>query len=409
MTTNMGQRAFNVAWIPSSRVEYLYYFVVFYSLVAAFLGIELPLVAAGTTVALAGYCYTRMGSRAKKVFAPIGFLLACTLSFILVQMVVHGVSITDQIIRTFILLICGMIIVQSLCLRSGFLRRCTIVLFAIGLIAVPYLVSTAGEVERAAAGVEIGGGMRNAGGLGYWFGFCLVSFAILGLEAKQSTVRILYWLAAIGCLFIVGLTVTRGALIASAIAITVGFRGLLRRGFVPVLVLIILTGVIFESGLFSHAISEYTGRGTEETGREKLWPDAIERILASPLTTFIGVGASNVGSDIIKHAPPHNSFLFFALSSGIVPFAFWVFFWIQAGQRSFSHIEPLEYGSFRIPFLLYIFVHSMLNDISTETWVLLTLCVGAGSGVSQHLLVVRRIRDPGTAQSLGPPSKAANL
>jgi hypothetical protein len=407
MTTNMRQRAFNVEWILSRRVEYLYYFVVFYSVVSPYLGIEVPLVAAGTTVGLAGYCYTRMGSRAKKVFAPIGFLLACMLSFMLVQIVVHGVPITDPVIRSFILLICGMIIVQSLCLQSGFLRRCTIVVFAIGLIAVPYLISTAGE--RAAAGVQIGGGMQNPGGLAYWFGFCLVSFAILGLEAKRGTVRILYWLAATGCLFILGLTVTRGALIGSAMALTVGFRGLLRRGFVPVLVLIILTGVIFESGLFNQAISHYTERGTEETGREGLWPLAIERTLASPLTTFVGVGMPNVAIDITGYAPPHNSFLFFALSSGIVPFAFWLFFWIQSGWRSFSHSERLKYGSFQIPFLLYIFVHSMLNDISTEIWVLLTLCVGAGSGVSQRLLVVRRTRAPRTAQSLGPPSKAANL
>src|SRR5262245_45238252 len=260
MSTNMAPRAFNVAWIPSRRVEYLYYFVVFYAIIAAYLGIEVPLVAAGTTVALAGFCLTQMGSRAKKVFAPIGFLLACIISFILVQIAVHGVSITDQMIRTFILLICGMIIVQSLCLRPGFLHRCTLVLFAIGLIAVPHLgFSTPTTGERASADIEIGGGMRNAGGLGYWFGFCLVSFTILGLEAKQNTVRILYWLAAIGCLVIVGLSVTRGALIASAIAITVGFRGLLKRGFVPILVFIVLSGVTYESGLFNQVISNYTG------------------------------------------------------------------------------------------------------------------------------------------------------
>src|SRR5207344_2477819 len=133
---------------------------------------------------------------------------------LVVQIAVYDVSIRDQIIRAFILLICGMIIVQSLCLRPGFLRRCTIVLFVIGLIPLPHLISTAGE--RAAAGIQIGGGMQNAGGLGYWFGFCLVSFAIFGLEAKQGTVRILYWLVAIGCLLILGLTVTRGASIASA-------------------------------------------------------------------------------------------------------------------------------------------------------------------------------------------------
>src|SRR5262249_10791771 len=156
-------RLFNLVWIPSPIIEYAYYLVVSYSIVAPFLGIEVPLVAAGITVALAGFCLTQMGSRAKKVFAPIGVLFACIISFIIVQIVVHGASIIDETIRYFILWICGMIIVQSLCLRPGFLRRCTIVLFVIGLITLPYLVFSGDQ--RAAAGIDIQGGLRNPNGL----------------------------------------------------------------------------------------------------------------------------------------------------------------------------------------------------------------------------------------------------
>src|SRR5713226_9982267 len=90
-----AQRSF---WIPPRWVEYTYYFTIFYSLLSGYLGIEVSLIAAGITVALAGFCYWRMGC-GKEVFAPIALLLACLISFILVQIAVHGESPTDTSIR----------------------------------------------------------------------------------------------------------------------------------------------------------------------------------------------------------------------------------------------------------------------------------------------------------------------
>jgi O-antigen ligase len=404
-------RAF--VWIPSRRVEYAYYLSFSYSVIARYLGVEVPLVAAGIVTMLAGYCFIKMRSCGKKMFAPIRFLLAATISLILVQIVVYGASITDESIRGFILWIFGLIIVRSLCLRPGFLHRCTIVLFALGLIAVPHLAfSTIGIVERARADIEIGGGLQNANGLADWFGFCLVSFAISGLETKRDIVRILYWLAATGCLFIMGLAVSRGAMFAVVLATTVAFRGVLRRGFVPVLLVIIAAGVIYGSGLSDQVISHYAQRSMEETGREKLWPDAIERILASPL---FGVGISNVGTDVLTSGyktPPHNTFLYFALSSGVIPFAFYVAFWLQAAWRSFSDIGGSEYNPFRVPLLLYALVPFMVSDVSTEPWALLALNVGAGAGTfhsREGLLVPYRVRRRRKAPSLEIPSKPETI
>src|SRR5713226_8743545 len=122
-------QAHNASWIPSGRVEYAYYFVLAYSLLSAYLGIELPLIAAGMTIALAGFCFKQMGPRIKEVYAPISLLLACQISYILVQIAMHGASVMDDTIRNFILWVSGMILVQSLRLRQGFLQRCAIVLF----------------------------------------------------------------------------------------------------------------------------------------------------------------------------------------------------------------------------------------------------------------------------------------
>src|SRR5262245_58142983 len=214
----MLQRADNLSW-NSRRVEYLYYFIVAYSLTAGYLGIEIPLVAASMTTFLAAYCFLTSRANARQLYAPIALLLACQISFVLVQVTVHDVSIIEEAIRSFFLWTCGMIIVQSLYLRPGFLNRCTIVLFALGLIAVPHLAFTTDIVDRAHADIQIGGGLRNANGLGVWFGFCAVFFALAGLITKRNATRLLYWPAALGSLVIVGLTVSRGALIGSAIAI----------------------------------------------------------------------------------------------------------------------------------------------------------------------------------------------
>src|SRR5206468_4043851 len=189
----------------------------------------------------------------------------------------------------------GLIIMRFLCLLPGFLLRCTLIMFAVGLIAVPHLgFTTASVVDRASANIEIGGGLRNANGLGVWFGFLAVVFAICALETKRGVViRVLYSLAALGSLFVVGLTVSRGALLGCAIALSVGFRSVLKRSFVPVLLIIVFVGVVLVSGLADQIISNFGERATEETGRFLVWPLIIDRILASPI---VGVGFSAIGT-----------------------------------------------------------------------------------------------------------------
>ena len=399
-------------WIPPRWIEYTYYFVFSYSILAPYLGIEIPLFAAGLTVALGGLCLFKMGSRRKEICAPSALLFACSISFILVQISMHSASVLDAIIRSSILWILGLIIMQSLCLRRGFLHRCTIVLSMVGLIAVPHLTFRGGTeaVARAAAEIEIGGGLTNPNGLAVWFGFCVVSFGISALETKRGmVVQMLYGLAAVGSLLIVGLTVSRGALLGCAIALTVGFRRFLKRAFVPALLLIIFAGFVLVSGLVDQFISGYEERATEETGRFLVWPVVIKRFLASPI---VGVGAVNIATSIPETGQvfmPHNSFLFFALSSGIVPLALYVAFWTGAARRSFSDVEGSEYSPFRTPLLLYTLTAFLLSSISTEPWALLALTVGAGAGIShrrERLFVThRRLRRRRIAPAVQSPSK----
>jgi hypothetical protein len=367
--------------VPSWHVEGLYYFVITYSLVAGYLGIEVPLVAAALTMALMAFCYTTVGSHSTR---PIAALLGCAASFVIVQFVVHQIPPLDPLIRSLIVWACGMIVVQSLCFRHGFVQRCTVVIFVLGLIAVPSLrYVDAGSAERAAAGIQLGGNLRNANGLGSWFGFCFVALALLGLETQRLALRTVFWSAAMASLLIVGLTVSRGAVIGSAVAVAVGFRSILKRGFVPVLVLLIFTGVVLETELFDQVVARYEARGLEDTGRAVLWPNVVPRVLASPLA---GVGIDNIETYIPQTgrsiSTPHNAFLFFALSSGVIPFSFWLLFWLSRGRRLMFRKATGPLASFQLPFFLYTLIQFLLGDLNNDPWGLLAIAVTAAPGFS---------------------------
>jgi O-antigen ligase len=152
-------------------------------------------------------------------------------------------------------------------------------------------------------------------------------------------------------------------------------------------------------------------RGTEETGRFLIWPEVIKEFLSSPL---VGLGAAN--SAVILQGEwhprtPHNTFLFFAISSGIVPPLLFISFWIAALRKSFAGIEQQEYGPFRAPLLMYVLVISITGDLGfTFPTGLLGLAIGTGAGASyrlprllavakdqqRHMYKVRRLR-PGAA------------
>src|SRR5262245_31168634 len=302
--------------IPSHKLEYAYYVAIIYSIMAPAVGLDIPLVAGLMLLVISATCIWQFRSSFKAVYGPIALLLACATSFFFIQIFVHGEDIMDSNIRAFITLVFGLIIVQSLCLRQGFCLRFPLVLFVIGATTLPFVGFDPGGNEAARVAIAVQGQLTHPAGLADWFAFCAVFFTIFGFEARRNSFRIGAWSLAVVCLFVVTLTVERGPLLGAVLAITVGCRSVLKRSFVPVLALVILVWVIAVTGLFDQAFSKYAQRGMEETGREQLWSDAIDRFLTSPLG---GVGESNILLPMLgssKKAPPHNAFLRIALSSG---------------------------------------------------------------------------------------------
>jgi hypothetical protein len=404
----------NGAWIPSRKVEYGYYCAISYSTVAAYVGIEVPLLAAGILMSLAALCFVKSGARRREIYAPIALLLACQIGHVLVQQLAHDVFVLSDSLRWFILWIFSTIIVQSLCLRRGFLLRCSIVLFAIGIIAVPHLGFNLDVVDRARADIDIGGGLKNPNGLAAWFGFCVVSFGIAAIEMKRTNLwRWFYSAASILSLLVVALTVSRGALLGCALALTVGLRRLLSRAFIPLLLLICLGWLVFEAGLVNHFVGNYEERATEETGRFLLWPRVVDRIVRSPL---VGVGVPEISTYVPERgdsiSTPHNSFLFLALSSGFVPFVLFLGFWLKAIRSSFSDNKGSEYTPFRIPLLLYCLVAFLLADISAEPWSVLSLAIAAGPVLlfrHEPSFVGRQSRSRKLVPRLNRPTRASRL
>lgn len=371
--------------VPSRAVEYAYYFSIFYANAGSFLGLSATFLGVGMLAVLAVICVQRLRSMRLSAYAPLTLPLGFAISYVVVQLAVHSESLMHDYIRFVVPWILTLIIVQSLLLRQGFLHRFAFAMLVIGLLFLPYLdLGHSGE----RAGLERGLVMGNPTGLASWFGFCLVYLTIVGLETRSGVIRTAAWVIAVGCLYIVALTVSRGALFASAIAITLAFRRFLKRGFVPVLILLALGWIVFATGLFQEKAVLYSERLTEETGRGLVWPLALERFLDSPL---IGVGVSDVNTYVWGGLiiPPHNSFIFFALTSGVIPLTLYVAYWLRAAWGALRLTrEPSADAPFYMPLFIYAFLNALIGDvIIASPWVIVPLCTAMAAGRIRRIVV----------------------
>jgi len=365
---------------PAPFLEYGYYFATAYSILSAAIGISIPVIGGGLLFLVAALCVMHVRNRLSVVYAPVAPLLACALSLLMIQVLVHGESLAEASVRSFVTWTLGLLVIQPLRLRPGFVHRMARFLLAIAIAIVPYLTFSAIGVERAKIGLEVGGNLSHSGGLAEWSGFLAVYFAVLGAEHSRFTGRALAWLIAVGCVFVVGLTVSRSVLIATGLAVVVGLRRVLKRGVAALFLLIVVAAAASVSGIFEQTVVHYEERGAEDTGRTGLWPVVVRRFVNSPL---VGVGVSRLATQPADRdepiATPHNSFLYLALASGLLPPLFFIAFWIQAFRRSLSNPPAGEERPFRIPFLLFALPLATLGDLSfMSPWGLLALSVATG-------------------------------
>lgn len=395
--------------VPPGFAEYFYFGLVIYGTLGVAWGLSIPLLSAGGMAVLAMYCVWRLRRSGISIYKPIALPLGCAIPFLVVQIAVHGGSLMDDPLRPFVTWILGLIIIHLLSFRAGFFHRFALAALALGALLLPYMVqdygNSNGPVQRA--GLEYGAGLGGPNDLAAWFGFLSIYFVILGIETPRNIVRIASLFVVTGCLLVVGLTVSRGALYGIAISGVVSFRRLLKHHFLPVLALTVLASLIFLSGLFDQAIGLYIERGTEETGRELIWPLAIDGFFTSPIIG-IGVRASDhiyIPSEELYQSP-HNTFLYLALASGVVPLAFYVAYWIKAARGAYHlSAQQVPEAPFELPLLIYTFIVASLSNVTyMYPWSIVTLSIAMSAGAPRrvHRLIVRQIGSHKTVQPSRP-------
>jgi O-antigen ligase len=337
-------------------VEYGFYFAIFYTVFGPILGLIL-MGGIGTgflLIPVLVLCMVVLGPLLLSTIRTAGVPLACGASHLFIQLVVHDEPMYGMYIYQFGPWLISLVIIQVLAMhRPGFLHRFGWFTMFIGLAMLPFMsLGSAGAYERLSLDSDAGGVFTNPNALASWFGFCVLYFTIKGYIEKRGVNRLTAWIMAVGALYIVALTVSRGAIIALAVSLLVASRRLLKVGLVPLLLLAVVLLGLLQLGVFDHAVQSYTQRGGEETGRLQVWPLFIEKFLNSPL---MGVGASHAhaAGRSGKFFTPHNGFLLFAVASGIVPLLLFCIYFIRSGMRGL-YADPGDRNSvFYLPLVTY--------------------------------------------------------
>ena len=370
----------NTQKVPSYLIEVAYFVLLVYANLGPAYGLAIPLAGAGTLAGLAFLCGLHFGIHIVGAFRPIKFALGLAISVFLIQELVFEEPLRDGPIRYFITWILSLVIIQSLSYRKGFFHRFAIVAFCIGCATLPFLKVYVGNEEMIRIGGERGVALANPNYFGMWFGFCAVYFLIAGLEAKNYIIRSASWLVGLFCLYLMGISVSRGALLGVAIAMVIAFEKVLKRSFLPILGFLCFGWLVYVSGIFDDLIGYYLHRGAEETGRSRLWAWAFDGILNS-WGGGVGFSEAMITDGITgKSYGPHNSFLFIALSSGILSLSFYVAYLgqvIRGGLR--ARLQNAVDSPFILPLVSYSMLSLMVADeVFMSPWHMVVFCAAIG-------------------------------
>jgi O-antigen ligase len=354
----------------SKYFEYAYYAAVSYGYLGTAYGLSISMLTAGMIALLGGLCILRL--RAQAIVA-LRFPILFAVSFIFIQIAVHGESFMQSYVRAMVIYMLTAIIIVALSNRPGFIPRFAAIMFLIGLMALPFMDFSKGG--RAAVDEQVGV-LQNPNGLAEFFGFIAVAFTIRGLESRRSLACWLHIAITIFSLFILGLTVTRSVIIAYCLALIIVFRRQLRRSFIPILILVALGGGAFASGLFDSIIGSYSERAMEDTGRTFLWASASALFVESPMAG-IGVSKSYIELPLSKKSEgPHNGFLFVALSSGVIPLLLFAAYWLMGlrGALKTSSQNPMQ--PYLLPLWAYAFFQGQFNsEAFFQPWSIFSVCI----------------------------------
>ena len=337
--------------------ELAFYFVMFYNILGPKLGLVVGDVGGGFLMMIVLAIWFMEGrENFASVMRQTYLLLGCGVAYIVIQLVIHEESSTHAYVRPYPVWVFSLIVVHGLVGRKNFFHRFAIVTILLGLAMAPYIKVLAGGKGFQRMGLERGVGFANPNDLGQYYGFCTLYLTIAGFAARETRIRVFFWLLALGGFFFTTLTVSRSPLVSMVASLMIAFRHLLKEGILTLIALLCLVLAAVLLGVFDVALQSYGARADEETGRLTIWPLLIERIGNSPL---IGVGVSYVET----YTPtgfaitPHNGVLLIAAASGIVPAALFIGHWIKAAKAAlYTTGNNLPGSAFHLPLLTYAFL-----------------------------------------------------
>ncbi|NJL55653.1 O-antigen ligase family protein [bacterium] len=201
--------------------------------------------------------------------------------------------------------------------RPGFFKRMIFLMYIIGVIA--FANADTSEYGR----LQGGGNLGNPNVFASWMAFACLGLAMWGFHARSLPEKIGTWGMMFYGLVIIGLTVSRGALLALIVALVVFLIIYAPRSSGPINIIITLiligigAGIFTQTPVFQSITESYSDRLDKESGREELWPAAIAQIRESPVLGY-GNSGLKVATPTKVHSS-HNPFLTLGLIAGVFP------------------------------------------------------------------------------------------
>lgn len=257
--------------------------------------------------------------------------------------------------------------------RPGFVKRMILYMFLVGVIA--FLNSTTDELGRMSARAGL---LGNANTFGYWLGFCAITLTMWAISAKRLLPKLLlFGMAGFGY-YIALSSVSRGTLLAVAVAmfvfavVYVPVKMPLRNTFLGVFVLGIAGLIVVSTPFFASISENYQNRLDRDTGRSSLWAATVDSVFETPI---LGRGEAGVVVNAGRwtNTSAHNPFLTLSSISGVFTGFMLACLFIFAGfrMRKFALFE----GTFWLPSLwvFTIIAISSSNWLFLNDWAIMTI------------------------------------
>ena len=302
-------------------------------------------------------------------------VVATATIFLLIQLIVHGVSLLAKYNSPFLMWPILTITMVVLSRKPNFIIRLVVAMFFISIIrrfipTILDLTSTSPDLLNLSAEIE------RVNSIAGWNAFCSLALWLIGWKTKDKLQRILYWGLALLALFLMMEMTSRGALLAFSIGMILGLRGIPRKNWLRIILGISSVVLILSSFTFFNTyIQNYQNRMLEQSGREDLWRGSLVLMRAQPIlgygTDLIG-GSGDIYSPTLRiYRAPHNPFILIELSSGIFPLIPFSVMWILAIMKSIRLGNKNRFLVDALPLISCAFTYSFMSNVSfMNLWVI---------------------------------------